>query len=197
MYEGLWDLYCKRPQTEELNAKKLEQTGFVQKVKLCVPPADTADEEGNVSASAAKMPLKAVVRVRIPLKRPPPEQPEGLNEDDDGKTDEQKKEQQKEQQMWQSPPPSDRTYDEQDIEDKVLLINTIGESYKIWVMHQAAARWLRKDLVQQMKKNVKELETVDLAEMISVVEQHAVEVENNLLKVICQQDTPIFDFELN
>ena len=27
VYEGLWDLYCKKPQTPDLNAKKLE--GFV------------------------------------------------------------------------------------------------------------------------------------------------------------------------
>ena len=34
VYEGLFDLYCKRPQVPDLTPKKLEQAGFVQKVKL-------------------------------------------------------------------------------------------------------------------------------------------------------------------
>ena len=40
---------------------------------------------------------------------------------------------------------------------------------------------LRKDIVAAMKKNVKEVETFDLEEMQTLVEQHAVEVENKLL----------------
>jgi hypothetical protein len=51
-------------------------------VKLLVPPQDTADEEGNIIPSCAKLPLKAIVRIRIPLKRPPPEQVE-TNPDDE------------------------------------------------------------------------------------------------------------------
>ena len=71
VYEGLWDLYCKKPQTPDLNAKKLE--GFLQRVKLITPPQDLADDEGNVIPSPASLPTKAIVRVRIPLKRPVPE----------------------------------------------------------------------------------------------------------------------------
>ena len=48
VYEGFWDLYCKKPHASaELPAKKLE--GFLSKVKLVVPPQDTQDEEGNVT----------------------------------------------------------------------------------------------------------------------------------------------------
>jgi hypothetical protein len=36
VYEGLWDLYCKKPQAMEVNPKKLD--GFVQRIKLVVPP---------------------------------------------------------------------------------------------------------------------------------------------------------------
>lgn len=36
VYEGLWDLYCKKPQTPDINAKKLD--GFVPRIKLVVPP---------------------------------------------------------------------------------------------------------------------------------------------------------------
>lgn len=68
IYEGLWDLYCKKSQSPDLNAKKLE--GFIQRIKLLIPPQDLVDEEGNVTPSAIHLPLKAIVRIRIPLKRP-------------------------------------------------------------------------------------------------------------------------------
>lgn len=73
VYEGLWDLYCKKPQTADLTAKRLE--GFLQKVKLVVPPVQAFDEEGNMLPSALDLPLKAIVRIRIPLKRPVGEVP--------------------------------------------------------------------------------------------------------------------------
>jgi hypothetical protein len=53
-----------------------------------------------------------------------------------------------------------------DLEDKVFAINTISESSRIYVIHQAAQRLFRKDIVQQMKKNIKELESIDLEELI-------------------------------
>jgi hypothetical protein len=36
VYEGLWDLYCKKPQTPDITAKKLD--GFLQRIKLVIPP---------------------------------------------------------------------------------------------------------------------------------------------------------------
>ena len=38
-----------------------------------------------------------------------------------------------------------------------------------------------------MKKNIKELEAVDLDEMIHQVEQHANEVEAQFIKMYCEQ----------
>jgi hypothetical protein len=72
VYEGLWDLYCKRPQTTDLNAKKLD--GFVGRIKLSVPPQPVVpvEEEGGVKAAPTVLELKAIVRIRIPLKRPVP-----------------------------------------------------------------------------------------------------------------------------
>jgi hypothetical protein len=47
-YQGFWDLYCKKPASvHDIPVKKLE--GFIQRVKLITPPADTVDEEGSVS----------------------------------------------------------------------------------------------------------------------------------------------------
>lgn len=69
VYEGFWDLYCKKPdQSAELPVKKLE--GFISKVKLITPPTDTTDEEGNLHSAVTNLPLKAIIRIRIPLIRP-------------------------------------------------------------------------------------------------------------------------------
>lgn len=83
VYEGLWDLYCKRPQTADLNAKKLD--GFVARIKLSVPPQPIADEEGNIKSSPTSLELKAIVRIRIPLKWPVPK-PKEDEQDGDGKS---------------------------------------------------------------------------------------------------------------
>lgn len=53
-----------------------------------------------------------------------------------------------------------------------------------------------------MKKNIKELENYDLEELITEVEEHAVEIENNLLKMFAEipaepYKVPVFDFEIN
>jgi hypothetical protein len=54
-----------------------------------------------------------------------------------------------------------------------------------------------------MKKNIKELEHVDLEEMIHQVDEHAKQVELNFLKMFAEEPTddaervPIFDFEMN
>jgi len=42
--------------------------------------------------------------------------------------------------------------------------------------------------VTALKKNIKELETVDLDDLINEVETHAVEIEDKLLKMISEQN---------
>ena len=87
-----------------------------------------------------------------------------------------------------------------ELEDRVFLVNPIGDTVKIWVVHQAAQRLHRKDIVQTLKKNFKELETFDLEDMYQLVEAHAVDVENKLLKMVSEQSesqVPVFDFEIN
>lgn len=83
-----------------------------------------------------------------------------------------------------------------EIEDKVLCVNPIGEGQKIWVLHQAASRFLRKDIAQHMKKNIKELDIVDIEELLTKIEQEAVNIENNFLKMH-ENHAPVFDFEIN
>ena len=70
VYLGFWEIYCKKPQSPDLNQKKIE--GFLGRVKLVTPPEDQppAEEGGEPVLSGIGLPLKAVVRIRIPLKRP-------------------------------------------------------------------------------------------------------------------------------
>jgi hypothetical protein len=54
-----------------------------------------------------------------------------------------------------------------------------------------------------MKKNIKELENIDTDDLYQAVEDHANQVELNLLKIFSQEPVeeqlrvPIFDYELN
>ncbi len=90
VYEGFWDLYCKKPHASaEIPVKKLE--GFLSKVKLIVPPSDTQDEEGNVTPAVTKLPLKAIIRIRIPMNRPKNEQADDEVPDDNNNENEEKK----------------------------------------------------------------------------------------------------------
>ena len=97
IYEGFWDLYCKKPATTDLTSKKLE--GWINNIVLKVSSAPAVEEpqpvnleegaEGEPVAEAPPVPepaqpepsnVKAVVRVRIPFKRPEAE--EGEEEED-------------------------------------------------------------------------------------------------------------------
>ena len=79
VYEGFWDLYCKKPHNiVDLPVKKLE--GFLQRVKLIVPPSDVPDDDGLSVATSVNLPLKAIVRIRIPLIRPVPQAPAEIPE---------------------------------------------------------------------------------------------------------------------
>jgi len=71
VHEGFWDLYCKKPATPDWNARKLD--GWLNSIALRTPLAGgDAEAEGDEEAAeeTEALPVKAVVRVRIPFKRP-------------------------------------------------------------------------------------------------------------------------------
>lgn len=101
VYEGFWDLYCKKPATTDLTAKKLE--GWINKINLKIPsfkqpqpepvaqeekpeipPEDkpeggeepAAEQEEKQAPADSELPeppqLKAIVRIRIPFQRDEP-----------------------------------------------------------------------------------------------------------------------------
>ena len=132
VYEGFWDLYCKKPdQAAEIPAKKLE--GFITKVKLITPPQDTTDEEGNVHQSVSNLPLKAIIRIRIPLVRPKvnlekdDETPEDV--DADGTTSPApgtaRANGHEHQQLSTHPDEDTSTFHEMPIDDRAILVNNV------------------------------------------------------------------------
>jgi len=83
----------------------------------------------------------------------------------------------------------------------VLGINPVGEQYKVFVIHQAAGRFLRRDILSQMKKIMKELDPVDLEELAGKAEKEAEEMEKKFLLqcFVNSEDeslrVPYFDYE--
>lgn len=121
-------------------------------MRLIVPPGDKADEEGNVIPSPAKAPLKALVRIRIPLIRHTKKKDENendenadgdnaANENEDASRNESKLEEGKQsnqnsatkkdgagsQRDNQEDGEGDSGMQEAPIDDKVVLVNTVGE----------------------------------------------------------------------
>lgn len=151
IHEGFWDLYCKKPQSPELNVRKLE--GWINRINLISSgpgvqiegqmegddqmeeeqevEEEKKEEEVEAEANQEQSPefqgppkpdVKAIVRIRIPFKRPEIEPVEGeeasqKDPDDQVRVDEQ------------------GPLEEIEYEDKILTINTQGADYNILVVH--------------------------------------------------------------
>jgi len=144
VYEGFWDLYCKKPaNTADIPVKKLE--GFIQRVKLVVPPEDVTNEDGSITPAPQTLPLKALVRIRIPLVRPTLDTDRSGAQDDEGDTTQREAKSNMDTSRSQAPgdhvqlsthPDEDQTgFQEQQIDDKVFLVNPISDTGRVWLMH--------------------------------------------------------------
>jgi hypothetical protein len=88
IYEGFWDLYCRKPAVSDLTTKKLET--WINYINLITPPFETTTEaeamegdEEEAEGVAENMAVKAICRVRIPLKRREGTEPD-VDEANDG-----------------------------------------------------------------------------------------------------------------
>lgn len=200
VHEGFWDLYCKKPATPDLTSRKLE--GWVNFINLKLPTTEpppepteeaTAEEGEPVPVPEAPQPppVKAIARVRIPFKRPEPEEPgeEGAEEGDDSKS--KKSSKSKKDEKKEEPP-----LEEIDYEDKVEAIPTIGENYSIYVVHQLAQRMVREHIAKEFKDFLPDLAHTDEAEMLKVLEKDAETFETDFFKTF-YEEAPVFDFEIN
>jgi len=157
VHEGFWDLYCKKPATTDLTAKKLD--GWVNFVNLKLPvgepPAEPVEEAEGVEPVPVEepvpgIPVKAVARVRIPFKRPEPLEGEEEEEGEEKKEEDEKSNKKKEDKK-------EEPLEEIDYEDKVEAIPTQGENYTIYVVHQLAQRLLRESICKEFKEFLPEL----------------------------------------
>merc|ERR1719263_1676586 len=190
IHEGFWDLYCKKPATPDLSSKKLE--GWLNRIMLKAPttaaPEEGTEEDGGEVPSG--LPVKAVVRVRIPFKRPEPAEGEGQEE---GAEPVQKEEAEGEEEGAQE----EKELEEIDYEDKVLAIPTQGDSYQIYVVHQLAQRLLREQIAKEFKEFLQpELAALDEEEMLAAVSKEAEQFEKDFFTIL-YPDLPVFDFEKN
>jgi len=62
---------------------------------------------------------------------------------------------------------------------------------------------MRKDILQHMKKNIKELSSIDLEDMVEEVELRSVRAEEQMQQLYLRQlgahnqPVPVFDYEIN
>lgn len=77
----------------------------------------------------------------------------------------------------------------------MLVVSNVSlpDGFRVWAIHQAAQRALRRDIATVLKKTAKELDDVELDEFIASVEEQANEVEKNLIKVFSLEGTNEYD----
>ena len=77
----------------------------------------------------------------------------------------------------------------------MLVVSNVSlpDGFRVWAIHQAAQRALRRDIATVLKKTAKELEEVEMDEFIASVEEQANEVEKNLIKVFSIEGTNEYD----
>lgn len=97
------------------------------------------------------------------------------------------------QQLSTHPDEDTSTFQETPIDDRAILINNVIDQTRVWVIHQAAQRLLRKDIIVALKKSTKELDDIDQEELVNTVEEHAVEIEKQLIKIFSIEGTNEFD----
>ena len=195
VHEGFWDLYCRKPMSADLTAKKLEP--WFNLINLRTPAFGPSEEENKATEPVAEgegeekkavedyglpasVPVKAVVRVRIPFKKPEPE----LVEDENGNTVEVIPEVKE-----------DDPKEEIEPDDKILMLPTMNDSYRIHVIHQHASRLTREHIAKAFKEFMPELSVLDEEEMLKTIEKDAEQIESEFFAL--KPDLPVFDFEIN
>lgn len=84
--------------------------------------------------------------------------------------------------------------EEMKIEDKVQLINPNSPEYNIMILHQAGARWYRKEVASSLKKLMPIFEEIEPDEVSVQAEIVANKLEEKWLELY---NLPIFEFDMN
>ncbi len=188
VFEGFWDVYTFHGNVPDINGKKMLQ--WIPKVNLIVnettakaaEPAEDGEEDRPATGEDGQEKLSAVVRIRIPYKKPEPE------EDEEGN-------------LVEKEVPEEEL-EEQPIEDKCHSIVTRHNGQKLLCLNQAAARTLRQELIKEFQVSCEALHTLDINEFTDKMEQEAERIESEFVglfrddpenKSDCPR-VPIFDY---
>lgn len=185
IHEGFWDLYCKKPATTDLTSKKLD--GWLNFIHMKVPHYEAPDDEEDAQPATYGLPVKAVARIRIPLKKMEPLE-EGEEPEMDAKSAKSGKSGKSGKKPKEEPVP-----EEIEPEDKIEAIPTQGDQYQIYVLHQHAQRLLRESIAKEFKDYLPDLAALDEEEMLTTVEKEAEQYEKEFF-ANCYDDMPVFDF---
>lgn len=150
------------------------------------------------------LPLKAIIRIRIPLIRPKvnPEKDDEVPDDVDGDGTASPVPgssrvgaggHHEHQQLSTHPDEDTSTFQEMPLDDRAIMINNVQEQTRVWVIHQAAQRLLRKDIAAALKKSTKEFDEVEMDELVNAVEEHANQIEKTLIKIFSKEGTNDYD----
>lgn len=184
VHEGFWDLYCKKPATPDWNARKLD--GWLNSIALKTPVAGgevEADGDDEPVEEAEALPVKAVVRVRIPYKRPDEEGSEaGAVTARSGRSGRSSR--------------KAGALEEIEYEDRVLAVPSQGDTYQVLVVHQAAQRAAREHIARTFQASLPELAVLEEEEMLKTIEKEAELFEKDFFSML-HPELPVFDFEIN
>ncbi len=170
-------------------------------------PADPEAAEGAPlePISAKNTNERAVVRLTIPKRKV--EEPEDKPVEGE-ESKEEKKEDKKEDKPVEVPKKEgeepkveeEEKWVEIELEDKVLLLQARNDAapYAIFVLHKAAPRWHRKEMMTVVKKYCTEFEGADIDALTQKVELVADNFEDKWIENYCDEDKlPLFDFDIN
>ena len=186
VYLGIMGIALKQPVSSEGNLSKLDNAASRIKMHLV-----------NEENTSLEKPLKAIARVRIPMVE---EKNEDEDEDDrtSNKSDKPEGDAPEGGEEEKKSEKAEVVKVEAEIEDRVQVVNPVGEDYRIWVIHQAGPRYVRREIMTFMKKVVKQFDELDIDEVIEKVEKVANYFEDDFVKKNANDDElPCFDYELN
>ena len=87
------------------------------------------------------------------------------------------------------------------IDDKCLSLATAIGSQSVYVLNQAAGRYVRQELARELISSVPALQTVDLSEFFEKMEPEAERIESSFCDLFGKQSeaacpkVPVFDFK--
>jgi hypothetical protein len=142
---------------------------------------------------------QAIVRILIPLDRSKDEEQNEEKKEEEKKEDNKEVEKKEEGEVVigeKEQQPQEVVYPEIEYEDKVLMVKPISDNLYVLVLHQAAARELRKSMCEYIKAHFdKDFETTELEPMQKKAEEIGVAMEKKFLAHF--PGVPIFCFEKN